>query len=106
MASKLYMVFGMGWAVILLVTLKAIDGFWTMWAVNNGYVEINPIMAPIAHTWLEPVATIIPTALFGILALWVSRKFPQISKILFCGILVANVFMIGVLAANLREVLN
>ena len=92
-------------SVMLLVVLKAIDGFWTMWAVNNAYVEINPIMAPIAHTWLEPTLTIIPTALFGVLVMWFSRRFPAVTGILNYGVLVSCLFMVWVLGANLREVL-
>lgn len=93
-------------AVLFLLALKAVDGFWTMWAVNNGYVEVNPIMAPIAHTLWEPIATILPTTIFGVFALWISRKYPHVSKIMLYGILVSCVLMIFVLASNLREVLN
>ena len=93
-----------GW--MILVILKAIDGFWTMWAVNNGYVEINPVMAPIASTWLEPVITISPITAFGLIVLWGKNRLPVAEKSLLVGLIIGCVIMACVLISNLMEVIS
>lgn len=41
--------------MIMFMGLESADGFLTMWATRNGFVEVNPLMMPIAHTWIMPL---------------------------------------------------
>lgn len=44
-----------------LIGMQVIDTFLTMWAIRfAGATEINPLMAPIAHTWVSPLVKIMP----------------------------------------------
>lgn len=90
----------------ILVTLKAIDGFWTLWATNHGYIELNPIMASIASTWWGPVATTLPLVVLGILVMGIIRRFPGITKVVFHGVMAACVLMIVVLVTNLGAIIE
>ncbi len=98
--TRLVLMFG------VLVALKAIDGFWTLWATNHGYMELNPIMVPIAHTWWGPVATTLPLVVFGVLVVWITGWLPQTAKAVSRGLVAACALMVVVLAANLIAVVG
>ena len=85
------------------VGLQATDAFLTMWAVNHGFTEVNPIMAPIAGTWVSPVVKIVPAIIVGIVIARLTRRWPRIRNVASVGMGVAVVFMVGILTSNLLE---
>ena len=87
-----------------LVAAQIADSFLTLWATNNGFVEINPIMAPIAHTWVSPVVKIIP----ALLAVWgiarLQRRFPYIIQPVRAGLVACIAFYTVILVSNVSEI--
>ena len=63
---------------IALVVVSGIDGVLTVWATNHGFIEVNPLMAPIAHTWILPVWKVGIATLGAVFVLLFSRRFPRI----------------------------
>jgi len=90
---------------IALVAAQAADAFLTLWAVNHGFEEVNPIMAPIAGTWLSPLVKIIPAALvvWGLARL--GRRYPRTQPVTAVGLVAGVVFLGVVLVANLGEMI-
>ncbi len=93
---------------VLLVTLQIIDSLLTMWAVNHGYIELNPVIAPIAGTYWMLVVKVLPVIGVGIFAIWV--KFPKswiiAPRVMTWGLGSACVFLGIVLISNLMELIN
>ncbi len=82
----------------MLMGLQVTDGFLTMWATNHGFIEANPLVAPIAQTWLFP-SWKIGSVLLGMMILFpLARRSPKAVKL---GLSFASAFMIAVLTANL-----
>ena len=88
-----------------LVAAQIADSFLTLWATNNGFVEVNPIMAPIAHLWVMPVVKIVPALLvvWGIAKL--QRRFPVIGKPVSVGMVACIAFYAAVLITNISEII-
>jgi len=88
-----------------LVAMQIIDSFLTLWATNNGFVEVNPLMAPIAHLWALPVVKIVPVllAVWGIAKL--QRRFPIIGKPVSVGLVSCIAFYAAVLITNISEII-
>lgn len=88
-----------------LVAAQIADSFLTLWATNNGFVEVNPIMAPIAHLWTLPVVKIIPSLIvvWGIAKL--QRRFPVIGKPVNVGLVACIAFYAAVLIWNVTEII-
>lgn len=86
-----------------LVAAQIADSFLTLWATNNGFVEINPIMAPIAHLWALPVVKIIPAlvVVWGLAKL--QKRFPIIGKPVSVGLVACIAFYAAVLISNVSE---
>lgn len=92
---------------VTIVVLSGIDGLLTMWATNHGFVEVNPLMRPIAHTWILPVWK---TAIAGVgvaFALWLLRRFlkpgSRLALAVPLGLTAAIIFLLMVLVLNLLE---
>ncbi len=88
-----------------LVAAQIADSFLTLWATNNGFVEVNPLMAPIVHLWTMPVIKIIPALLvvWGISKL--QRRFPAIGKPISVGLVVCIAFYAAILVSNVSEII-
>jgi len=86
-------------ALVFLV-LQATDAFLTLWATNNGFVEINPLMVRFASTWLLPVFKIVP----AVAVLWglprLVNRFPRTRLAAVLGLVGVNAFLVLVLASN------
>jgi len=88
---------------ITFVVAEAADAFLTLWAVNNGFVEINPLLAPIAGTWLSPLVKILPAALVVWFLARLGRRYPKTQPVTAVGLVVVVAFLGVVLAANVAE---
>ena len=89
--------------MIAFVAFEAADAFFTLWATNNGFLEVNPLMVPFAHTWALPFIKIIP----ALVATWalskLNARFPRTRPATAFGLAAAVAFLGVVLAANLGE---
>ena len=88
----------------LFVGLETIDAFLTLWAMQHGFTEVNPLMAPIAGTWLGPLVKIIPALAAAWLLLWVTRRWPRTRPVAGFGLIMASCFMAIIIGSNLLEV--
>jgi hypothetical protein len=89
---------------ITFITLIVIDGALTFWATNNGYTEVNPLMAPIANTILFPVLKTI-TVLIGVAIVgYLLKRFPKFIMVANFGFISMIGFYGIVLASNLVEI--
>lgn len=88
---------------ITLVVFEAADAFLTLWAVNNGFEEVNPLMVQIAGTWLFPLIKVIPAALVVWGLAYLGRRHPRTRPVTVFGLTAAVAFLGVVLAANLGE---
>ncbi len=61
---------------ITFVALQTCDAFFTMWAMNHGFQEVNPYLAGIAGSWLSPVVKILPAALVSFGVVKAGKRFP------------------------------
>ena len=88
---------------ITFVALQVTDAFLTLWAVNHGFEEVNPLLAPIAGTWLSPLVKIVPAAL----VVWgldrLGHRYPRTRLVSDVGLGAAIVFLGVVLVGNLGE---
>ena len=88
---------------LVFVIFEAADAFLTLWATNNGFLEVNPLMVPFAHTWVNPFIKIIP----ALVAIWLLSKlnarFPRTRPVTVFGLTAAVAFLGVVLVANLGE---
>jgi len=86
--------------VITFMGLQAADGLLTMWATSNGFVEVNPIMIPVAHTWIMPLQKIL-VAIAGIAVICViARWYPSLIAPIRLFLVLSNSFATLVLASN------
>ena len=88
---------------ITFIGLQTADTFLTMWAVNHGFTEANPLMAPIASTWVSPVVKIVPAILVAIGLAWLTRRWPRTRTVALVGQVAVVLFMVGILTSNLLE---
>jgi len=88
-----------------LVAAQIADSFLTLWATNNGFVEVNPLMAPIAHLWAMPVVKIVP----ALLVVWgiakIQKRFPIIVKPVSVGLVACIAFYAAVIVSNISEII-
>ena len=85
---------------LALVVLQVADSFLMMWATGHGYQEMNPIVAPIAHTWWLPACKVLPAIGVSFLMVKLARHFP---KTVAFGLSGAVAFLAIVLVANVFE---
>lgn len=86
------------------VAMQAVDGFLTMWATSTGQAtEVNPLMAPIAHTWAGPAVKLIPAALAVWLVAKVARRYPVVKTPATVGLGAAVLFLVAVTVSNITE---
>lgn len=88
---------------VFFIALEAVDGFFTMWATNHGFIEVNRLAAPVAGSWLFPTWKI-GGAILGILILIpVMRFFPKLVEF---GLVLASIFLTGVLISNIVSLVS
>lgn len=87
----------------LFVILETVDATLTLWAVHHGFTEVNPLMAPLAGTWLGPLVKIVPALAASWLLLYVARRWPRTMKIMRTGLVVVCCLVALVIASNLME---
>lgn len=88
---------------IVFVAAQAADAFLTLWAVNHGFEEVNPILAPIAGTWLSPLVKIVPAALVVWFLIRLGRRYPRTRLVSAVAFGAAIVFLGVVLVSNVAE---
>jgi len=91
------------WLVALFAILWLSDGGLTLWATNNGYVEWNQWTMLIGNTWVFIVVKLFTLALVIGIVRWASNIFPYI---IFIALIVFNVMMGTVTAANIITILK
>ena len=85
------------------VGLQAIDAFFTMWAMNHGFQEVNPYMVGLAGSWLSPVVKIVPAALVSAGVVKIGKRYPVAATI---GLSAVVAFYAVVIASNIGEVIK
>jgi hypothetical protein len=85
------------------VALEAVDAMLTMWAVNNGFIEVNRLMSPVAGTWVSPAVKIVPAALAAWLLVKVTGRWPRTKAVVNVGLASVVTFMAAIIASNLLE---
>jgi hypothetical protein len=88
---------------IAFVGLQAADAFLTMWAVNHGFQEVNPFLAPIAGTWYSPIVKILPAALVAWGLARLGRRYPRTQPVTAFGLVGVVALYAAVIASNLGE---
>ena len=88
---------------IAFIGLQTADTFLTMWAVNHGFTEANPVMAPIASTWVSPVVKIVPAVVIAIVLARLVNRWPRIRVVANVGLTAVVLFYVGILTSNLLE---
>jgi len=96
--KKLVAILGMAF-----VAAQATDAFLTLWAVNHGFEEVNPVLAPIAGTWASPLVKILPAALVAWGLARLGRRYPKTQPVTAVGLVAAVAFYGVVLASNVAE---
>lgn len=84
------------------ILLEAVDAFLTMWATSTGYVEVNPLVASIASTWIMPTCKILPAIGVSFLMVWLARRFPKVAA---GAMMLVVSFMVWVIGSNLTEMI-
>ena len=92
--------------VIVFVALTTADAFLTLWATNNGFQEVNPLMVSLAHTWAFPVIKIIPALIVAWALSKLNARFPRTRSVTAVGFGAAAVFLAVVLVSNLGELFS
>lgn len=90
----------------LFVGMQAVDGYLTLWAVNNGYTEVNRLYAPVAGNWYAPlVFKVLPAALvaFGLCRL--AKRYPRTRPVTAVGLVAAIGFYLLITASNIGEII-
>lgn len=88
---------------IIFIVAQSADAFLTMWAAHNlpGFQEMNPILAPIAGTWLSPLVKILPSALIAWGLYRLGTRFPKTQLVTIVGLVGVVVFYAAVLGSNM-----
>lgn len=88
---------------LIFVGLETADGILTMWATNHGFQEVNPLMAPIASSWVFLASKIVVVVLsLGILIV-IGRRFPRSVNV---ALNITSFFLLAVIASNLFEMVK
>lgn len=85
---------------IALLVVSGADGVLTVWATNHGFIEVNPLMAPIANTWILPVWKVGIAALGAAFVLLFSLRFPRVVTF---GLAAAVTFVLSIFVLDLLE---
>lgn len=85
------------------VALEAADAFFTLWAMHNGFQEVNPLLAPIAGTWASPLVKILPAALVAWGLSRLGNRYPRTRPVSVFGLAATIGFLGLVLASNVAE---
>ncbi len=85
------------------VGLELADTILTMWAVQHGFMEANPLMATLATTWWFPVVKLLPAILVACIVVWVARRNLKLSRPAKIGFACCILFLAAVLVSNLME---
>lgn len=88
---------------IAFVGLQAADAFFTMWAMNHGFQEVNPYMVGLAGSWLSPAVKILPAAIMSAGVVKVGKKYPVAATI---GLSAVVAFYLFIIASNIGEVVK
>jgi len=74
-----------------------------MWATSNGFIEVNPLIMPIAHTWMMPLQKIL-VANAGIAVICVIvRRYPGLMAPIKLALILSSSLVMLVLASNLIQ---
>lgn len=89
--------------MIMFMGLQVADGFLTMWATSNGFIEVNPLMMPIAHTWMMPLQKIL-VAKAGVAVICVIvRRYPALIAPIRLSLVLSSSLVTLVLVSNLIQ---
>lgn len=92
------------WLLLLFSILWLSDCGLTLWATNNGYVEVwNQWTMLIGNTWVFVVVKLLTLALVIGIVRWASNTFPYV---IFTALMVFNVLIGTVMAANVITIVN
>ncbi len=85
--------------------MQAVDGYLTFWAVNNGFIEVNPIYRLVAGDWYAPLLyKILPTALAVIGLSLLVKHYPSTNFALATGLVMAIGFYLYITVSNISEI--
>jgi len=87
--------------VAAFITLEAFDGLLTMWAINHGFTETNPLTGWYADSWLFPTSKIAAAMLAAVILRPAAKRFPLLVS---NGFVAASVFVGVIIMSNLYEV--
>jgi hypothetical protein len=90
----------------LFATLLIADGALTFWATNHGFTEVNPLMAPFAHTVLYPVLKLVTALLATLIVTALSKRFPRLQRVARVGYALFSAFYVIILATNVIELVS
>ena len=91
------------WRLALLAGLNLADCATTMWFLQLGGAEANPLLAPIVHKWWAPL--LVKTAIFVVVASTVMRSHTRArttDRLLLAGV----AYYVAVVAWNLWIITN
>ncbi len=89
---------------LTFTALQAVDGVFTRWAVNNGYVEQNPLYAPVAGDWLAIIAfKLLPAALVSLALYRLTKRYPRLRPVAIAGFVAVVAFYLYVLGSNVCQ---
>ena len=93
------------WLLLLFSILWLADSGLTLWAVNNGYVEVwNPwVIMLIGHTWAFVAVKLLTLAMVIGIVRWASNNLPHV---IFVALIVFNVLIGTVTAANIITIVR
>ena len=92
---------------IAFVMAEAADAFLTLWAAWNldGFQEVNPLLAPIAGTWLSPLVKILPAALVAWGLSRLGNRYPRTLPVSAFDLVAVTAFLGLVLVSNVAEII-
>lgn len=88
---------------LVFLVLQLTDGLLTIWAVNNGYQEVNPLIVPIAGSLFYLSFKIVPAILAILFMDAVAKRDSKYNAAISAGLSLFNVFYVAVLISNLAE---
>jgi len=88
------------WLALTFFVMMVTDGIMTYWAVNHGFIEQNPLMVPIAGTWVLPVWKAFMALVAVVLMLLVAWRFLKWVEL---GFVLCIILMSWVLVSNVVE---
>ena len=89
------------------VAMQALDGGLTLWATNNGFIEVNRLYAPVAHQWLAPVLLkVLPAAAVAFVLYRLAQRYPRTKPVTAVGLLAAVAFYLYITGTNIGELIG